>query len=452
MQIFTTIIVMIIMLGILISTHELGHLAVAKAYNVYCLEYSIGIGPAIWKHKRKGGETTFSIRAIPLGGYVSMYGEGLELPEGQEISRDRSIEGIKWWKRCLVFVAGISVNLLTALLFSMIYATAFPNYYTCSYFDTGINNTAQVDETTINARAYCLWTTGEIDGEIIEYDFDRLYAPAIAVDDNDNQVGYIIDCDTKIINGSGEENYVAVFKLTSVINENDVFTNTKFYKPKAGYFADAIQQELNLTAKPDIALGEYTPKAGDTIVMSPTFIAASNREDNPTVKEFLATKDSSKQLTLIVDENGKLTSETASLKVHCHQYWLPFGERVANGCSKFKSLFTAIGEGLRYLFSGNLENIGSIVAAGGQVMSISNEIGWIETFFFYGGFLALNLAIFNLLPFPGLDGYQLLVVLVETAFKKKIPEKVKNVISLVGIGLLFAFSFFIVFRDILRLF
>ena len=452
MEIFTTIIVMIVMLGILISTHELGHLAVAKAYNVYCLEYSIGIGPAIFKHKRKGGETTFSIRAIPLGGYVSMYGEGLELPEGQVISRDRSIEGIKWWKRCLVFIAGIGVNLLTSLLFCFVYETAFPSYYVCSSFYTGINTEAEVEEGGINAKAFCFWTTGEINGEVIEYDFDRLYAPAIAKDDKNNEVGYIIDCDTKIINGMGEETYVAVFNLTSVINENDVFLNTKFYKPKAGYFADAIQQELGLTAKPDIALGAYEPKAGDTIIMSPTFIAASDRENAPTVNEFLATKDSSKQVTIIVDENKNLVCESASIKVHCHMYWLPFGQRLLNGCSRFKYLFSAIGEGLKYLFSGNLENIGSIVAAGGQVLTISNEIGWIQTFFFYGGFLALNLAIFNLLPFPGLDGYQLLVVLVETAFKKKIPEKVKNGISLVGVVLLFGFSFFILFRDILRLF
>ena len=452
MQIFTTIIVMIIMLGILISTHELGHLAVAKAYNVYCLEYSIGIGPAIFKHKKKDGETTFAIRAIPLGGYVSMYGEGLELPEGQVIPRERSIEGIKWWKRCLVFIAGISVNLLTALLFSFVYATCFPNYYTCSYFDTGFSENATVVEGKPTARAYCFWTTGEINGEILEYDFDRLYAPEIAYDDDNNQKGYIIDCDTKIINGDGEETYVAVFNLTSVIYDNDVFTNTTFYKPKAGYFADAIQKELHLDAKPDIALGEYTPRAGDTIVMSPTFIKASNVENGPTVQEFLATKDESKQVTIIVDENGVLKSDTASIKVHCHQYWAPFGQRLANGCSQFKYLFSAIGEGLKYLFSGHLENVGSIVAAGGQVMSISSEIGWIQTFFFYGGFLALNLAIFNLLPFPGLDGYQLLVVLVETAFHKKIPEKVKNAISLVGVILLFGFSFFIVFRDIIGLF
>ena len=79
MQVLMTILyilLFLVFLSILIIIHELGHLAAAKAFNVYCLEYSIGMGPLLFKHKRKGGETQFSLRAIPFGGYVSMYGEG----------------------------------------------------------------------------------------------------------------------------------------------------------------------------------------------------------------------------------------------------------------------------------------------------------------------------------------------------------------------------------------
>ena len=65
MQIIVTILILILMLGILVGMHELGHLAVAKAFNVYCLEYSIGFGPKIFSRTRKGGETAFSIRALP---------------------------------------------------------------------------------------------------------------------------------------------------------------------------------------------------------------------------------------------------------------------------------------------------------------------------------------------------------------------------------------------------
>lgn len=449
MQVITTILVMIVMLGILISTHELGHLLVAKAYNVYCLEYSIGMGPVIFKHKKKDGETTFSIRALPLGGFVSMYGEGVELPEGVTIGRERSLQGIKWWKRCLVMVAGISINLFTAILFSFTYATCFPSYYTCSYFDTGINQSAVLSTTEgeETARAFSFWCEGEAGTYVVEYGKARLYAPDYAYNDDGKAFGYIVDCDTKI-NG---EQYVAVFNLTSLVNGNDLISLTKFYPIRTAYYQTPVQKELRLDAKPMTGNGAYEPKAGDTIIMTPTFIETASENNNPTREEFALSKDNEKTINITVDEKGNLVSES-KVTVRCHQYWLPFGQRLLNGCNEFKSLFVAIGEGFKSIFTGNLENVGSIVAAGSMVSSISNEIGWIQTFFFYGGFLALNLALFNLLPFPGLDGYQLLVVLIETLFRKQIPEKVKGAISLVGLALLLSFSVFIIFRDIVRLF
>ena len=113
MQVLMTILyilLFLVFLSILIIIHELGHLAAAKAFKVYCLEYSIGMGPAIFKYKGKNAETQFSLRAIPFGGYVSMYGEGVELPEGVEIPESRSINGIKAWKRAIILLAGVTMN------------------------------------------------------------------------------------------------------------------------------------------------------------------------------------------------------------------------------------------------------------------------------------------------------------------------------------------------------
>ena len=101
MQVLSTILyilLFIFFLSVLIVIHELGHLAAAKAFKVYCLEYSVGMGPLIFKKKRKNGETQFSLRAIPFGGFVSMYGEDAKVPEGVEIPPERSIDGIKKWK------------------------------------------------------------------------------------------------------------------------------------------------------------------------------------------------------------------------------------------------------------------------------------------------------------------------------------------------------------------
>ena len=103
-----TIVLFIVSLSLLIVIHELGHLSMAKLFNVYCQEFSVGFGPALLKKRGKGKETYFSIRAIPLGGYVSMYGEGVELEEGLVLPKERSLEGIKRWKKAIILVAGVT--------------------------------------------------------------------------------------------------------------------------------------------------------------------------------------------------------------------------------------------------------------------------------------------------------------------------------------------------------
>ena len=69
------ILLFIVCLSTLIMVHEAGHLLTAKIFKVYCFEYAIGFGPRLFSFKRKNGETRFSIRAIPFGGFVSMYGQ-----------------------------------------------------------------------------------------------------------------------------------------------------------------------------------------------------------------------------------------------------------------------------------------------------------------------------------------------------------------------------------------
>lgn len=105
-----TIIYFILILSVIIIIHELGHLMTAKHFNVYCEEFSIGMGPAIFKKKFK--ETTFAIRALPLGGFVSMAGE--EGIDDESIPFERTIKGISWWKQIVVMAAGAIMNVLLA--------------------------------------------------------------------------------------------------------------------------------------------------------------------------------------------------------------------------------------------------------------------------------------------------------------------------------------------------
>ena len=121
------ILLFIVCLSTLIMVHEAGHLATAKIFKVYCFEYSIGFGPKIFSVRRKSTETAFSLRAIPFGGFVSMYGEEETIPEGYEpIDPSRSLNAIKKWKKCIILVAGVVMNFVLAITIFFVYEVAFP--------------------------------------------------------------------------------------------------------------------------------------------------------------------------------------------------------------------------------------------------------------------------------------------------------------------------------------
>lgn len=105
-----TIIYFILILGIIVLVHELGHLITAKMFGVYCREFAIGMGPKV--KSIQGKETVYSIRALPLGGFVSMAGEeGVDI-EGMDPKR--TLKGIAHWKRIIIMLSGIIMNMILA--------------------------------------------------------------------------------------------------------------------------------------------------------------------------------------------------------------------------------------------------------------------------------------------------------------------------------------------------
>ena len=71
-----SILIFAIVLGLIIGIHEAGHFFFARRGGILCREYAIGMGPILWKKKK--GETLYSLRAIPLGGFCAIAGEELE--------------------------------------------------------------------------------------------------------------------------------------------------------------------------------------------------------------------------------------------------------------------------------------------------------------------------------------------------------------------------------------
>lgn len=100
--------VAILFFGLLISIHELGHFTFAKLFKVKVNEFALGMGPAIFKKKK--GETTYALRLLPIGGYVSMEGEDEESTDENAFNRK------KVWQKFIIVAAGAIMNLILGVV------------------------------------------------------------------------------------------------------------------------------------------------------------------------------------------------------------------------------------------------------------------------------------------------------------------------------------------------
>ena len=107
-----SIIFAILLFSLLIFLHELGHFVAAKASGVQVNEFSMFMGPAIFK--KQVGETLYSIRCIPFGGYCAMEGEDTDT------DNPRSFQQAAWWKRLIILVAGSFMNFVTGIVIMVI--------------------------------------------------------------------------------------------------------------------------------------------------------------------------------------------------------------------------------------------------------------------------------------------------------------------------------------------
>ena len=102
----------ILLFSLVIFVHELGHFMAAKASGVQVNEFSMFMGPAIWKKQK--GETLYSIRCIPIGGYCAMEGEE------EDTDNPRSFQRAAWWKRLIILVAGSAMNFLLGFVLMLV--------------------------------------------------------------------------------------------------------------------------------------------------------------------------------------------------------------------------------------------------------------------------------------------------------------------------------------------
>lgn len=392
MSTFLGILLALLALVTLIVIHEFGHFIAAKIFNVYVNEFSIGFGPLIFSKKRKTGETKFSIRWIPLGGYCSMIGEDIPemteeevaslSPSDQELyslyktlPSNRKLNGISRWKRCIILLAGITLNFIVGYLLFFFYAIDVPVVY--SY-----ENCVQVQENSLASEAG--WTNEDI-----------------------------------IIGG----------KYTVTID--NVETESQPFE----ILSDSPEDKLQLYYAFNEALNQAPSTVNDNVVFN------LNTLDEELI-----------ELTVpAIDNNGTLSWESIGIsfvpitrRTTPSEWFTISGRMFGQGCG---AIFVALGQIFTPEGFSNLGGIISIV----QVSTMASSIG---AYYFFGvwALVSVNLAIFNLLPFPGLDGWQFVVTIIEGITKKEIPSKFKTIMTYIGFGLLLTLFVVVTFKDIFALF
>ncbi|MCQ2800577.1 MAG: RIP metalloprotease RseP [Bacilli bacterium] len=422
MQVLMTILyilLFIVFLSVLIIVHECGHLIAAKIFKVYCLEYSIGMGPLLFKFKRKKGETQFSLRAIPFGGYVSMYGEGVELPEGVTVDESRSLNGIKAWKRAIVLLAGVTMNAVLAIVLFFITNC----FNAIPHKEADYINHVNVSETALVTPALPDETYFKVDP--IEY------TDSVA---NVVRTFYVVDLEATFDDNITDK-YAACFNFGDYINPEDDLDLSKFI-----YFYELKEEIVEGDAKIVPDFEQILPVTSFTNATIHVIERIPNENDGSLVDGDIFTIQ-------ISQVDGELQPIGISVFSQIIQY--NFGEIIAHTFSDFGRSSIAIFQALGNLFTkpSSWSEVGGIIAIGYETTAVLKSSGFLS-FLRIWGLISVNLAIFNLLPFPGLDGWQLLVLIVEGCLGKKIPEKVKNIISLIGIGLLLVLMVGIIFKDL----
>ncbi|MBR3890959.1 MAG: site-2 protease family protein [Bacilli bacterium] len=383
------IILFVLGLSLLIFIHEFGHFLFAKLFKVYCLEFSIGMGPSIISKKfKKDEETTYSIRALPIGGYVSMAGETLDSAENEkelEIPYQRTINGINPWKRALITIAGVTFNFIFALILLGIYIFA-------NGVSTNDNSVIIVNDSI--AQDYGLSTGDKIlfvKDVRVKSGSDIIYSDC--TDENDR---------CEVIYFSGFNTY---------LNNELLLEKTKDYH-EAHPNAEIIQ-EITIIYSHRGSTGEIT---------------------TPLQRTFDNEKDA---FPLLGINEARTTPD--------------FFQGIGLIFKTFGQIIVLMGGAIISLFSPEgFNSLGGVVSMYQTSATMASE--GILSYIWYLAIISINLGFFNLLPIPALDGARFYISLAEGVSRKKLNPKIEGYLNLFGMILLFGLMIAVTVKDIIMLF
>ncbi|MDD5693291.1 MAG: M50 family metallopeptidase [Patescibacteria group bacterium] len=391
----TTLITFIIVFGLIVFVHELGHFTAAKIMKVGVKKFAFGFPPRLWS--KKVGETEYAINLIPFGGYVKLEGEDEDTEEvdtiifEQKPAKDEKNERAKNSKRSLldlkpgglllIFSAGVVMNIILAIVILWgLFMTGFKPIELGQFSQKiypGIDGTGGVKSTVVVT-------------------VDDVEKNTPAAKEGLKKGDKIIKIDGKRVYFSGE----VIQVVQSKINQTGASVLLE------------IQRDGKISEK---TLTTYKSKLKDR--------SGKDYEVN--------------RIGIILETDGKLQAgPIIALKDAIISTWNIAKYTFIGILDLFGKLFT------QFKLSENIAGpIGLVV-----VTDYFSHLG-ITAILQFIAILSISVALFNILPIPALDGGYIAFILAEVITRKKLSLKVKNVINLIGFGALITLMVVVTFRD-----
>lgn len=337
-----SIIVTIIAFGIMVMLHELGHFLTAKKFGVTVHEFSIGMGPLLFKWGK--GETQYSLRLLPLGGYVKLEGEE------EESDNPKAFSNISPIKRICILVAGALMNIILGFVCFVIINNTYPTV-----------QVPVISEIVANSAA--------------------------------EEAGLM----------AGDE----IIKLnnTPVATQSDV-----------SLFMMSNPEEVKVTYRRD--------GAKNTVTLIP-----------------------------LMQDGRLLIGFKGSVKT------LNFLERLEYSYYDTRYVVKAVLVSVKMLFTGEAKvsdmsgPVGVVQVVGDAAESAQpyGSLAVVMQVLMLFAMISVNLGVFNLLPFPALDGGSIIFAFIELVTRKKLKQEVLGYINLAGLALILGLGIYIMFSDIIKL-
>ena len=431
----TTLISFLVVLGILVFIHELGHFIMAKLSGVGVLKFSLGFGPKIIGIKR--GETEYLISALPLGGYVKMVGESTE-EEVKPEENEKSFANKPISKKAAIVVAGPIMNLVLAFaLLPLIYLI-------------GIQIPAYLDKEPIIGYV--------VKGEIA--DKAGLKKGDIILSIDDKPIKNWEGLNTAIISNPNRS-------LKLKIKRDEGLKEILFTPEASSRTGGGVAGFLPPVSPAVGGLNKGLPadkaglKIGDTIlsvngVKIDHWIELQQAiQNNKAEEKLLLIKRGSETFTVGIkpelnEDIKAYVIGISPLQETITRRYGPVGA-VIEGTKKMGELTIMTFVIIKKLFVGEI----SIKTLGGplmiaQVAGQAAESG-LTALLSLMAFLSLQLGILNLLPIPVLDGGFIVFFGIEALRGKPLSEKVMTIVQNIGIGLLVLLMVFVTYNDVMRL-